>query len=94
MATTGTTLNGINWQEGTRTTGRISGFIQAGRPDESRSGPFIRDKYTAIRAKARLSRPKATAGRLQALGWNVQKSSPVRDCLASPVPADTALEIL
>lgn len=61
-------------------------------------GPFLglegpRPGFTAIRAKARVASPNATAEQLQALCRYVQKTSPVRDCLANPVPVETTLEI-
>lgn len=148
------------WRGGTRNSGLIRGFIQAGQPDASRSEDFVlegdeppvllgsnagpnavelllqalgfcyavgyaanaaaqgieltalefdvegdldvrpflglegpRPGFTAIRATARVSSPNATPEQLQALCRYVQKTSPVRDCLANPVPVETALEI-
>lgn len=61
-------------------------------------GPFLgldgpRAGFTAIRARARVSSPNATEEQLQALCRYVQQTSPVRDCLANPVPVETTLEV-
>lgn len=61
-------------------------------------GPFLgldgpRPGFTAIRARARVSSPNATREQLQDLCRYVQKTSPVRDCLANPIPVETSLEI-
>jgi uncharacterized OsmC-like protein len=55
------------------------------------AGP--RPGFTAIRAHARVSSPNATRDQLTALCQYVQDSSPVRDCLANPVPVKTTLDV-
>ena len=62
-------------------------------------GPFLglsgpRPGFTAIRARTRVSSPNATPEQLQDLCQYVQDTSPVRDCLANPIPVDTVLEVL
>lgn len=57
-----------------------------------RPGP--RPRFTAIRARARVSSPNATEEELKSLCQYVQDTSPVRDCLANPVPVETSLGIL
>ena len=62
-------------------------------------GPFLglkgpRPGFTAIRATARVSSANATPGQLQDLCRYVQDTSPVRDCLASPIPVETVLEVV
>lgn len=49
--------------------------------------------FTAIRAKAVVSSPNATAEQLSELCQYVQDTSPVRDCLANAVPVTTSLEV-
>jgi uncharacterized OsmC-like protein len=56
------------------------------------AGP--RPGFTAIRARARVSSPNATRDQLTALCRYVQDSSPVRDCLANPVPVETTLDVV
>jgi uncharacterized OsmC-like protein len=61
-------------------------------------GPFLgldgpRPGFTAIRARARVTSPNATTEQLQALCRYVQQTSPVKDCLANPIPVETSLEI-
>lgn len=61
--------------------------------------PFLglegtRPGFTAIRAKGRVSSPNATPERLQELCRYVQDTSPVRDCLANPIPVETTLEVV
>ena len=56
------------------------------------AGP--RPGFTAIRATARVSSPNASEEQLRDLCQYVQDSSPVRDCLANPVPVKTTLELL
>jgi uncharacterized OsmC-like protein len=56
------------------------------------AGP--RPGFTAIRATVRVSSPNASEEQLTDLCQYVQDSSPVRDCLANPVPVKTTLEIL
>lgn len=56
------------------------------------AGP--RPGFTAIRARARVSSPNATVEQLTSLCQYVQDSSPVRDCLANPVPVETTLEVV
>lgn len=62
------------------------------RPFLGLEGP--RPGFTAIRARARVSSPNATQEQLEALCQYVQDTSPVRDCLANPVPVETALEVV
>lgn len=62
------------------------------RPFLGLDGP--RPGFTNIRAKGRVSSPNATTEQLQELCQYVQDSSPVRDCLANPVPIETTLEVL
>jgi uncharacterized OsmC-like protein len=61
-------------------------------------GPFLglegpRPGFTAIRARALVSSPNATAEQLQELCRYVQDTSPVRDCLVNPIPLDTTVEV-
>lgn len=61
--------------------------------------PFLgmegaRPGFTTIRATARVSSPNATDAQLQELSQYVQDTSPVRDCLANPVPVETTLEVV
>lgn len=49
--------------------------------------------FTAIRAKARVSSTNATKEQLIELCQYVQDTSPVRDCLANPIPVTTTLEV-
>jgi len=49
--------------------------------------------FTEIRATGWVSSPNATKEQLVELCQYVQDTSPVRDCLASPVPVTTTLEI-
>jgi uncharacterized OsmC-like protein len=49
--------------------------------------------FTEIRAKGWVSSPNATKEQLVALCQYVQDTSPVRDCLANPIPVTTTLEI-
>jgi len=60
------------------------------RPFLGLDGP--RPGFTAIRARARVSSPNATAEQLEELCRYVQETSPVRDCLANPIPIDTTME--
>ncbi|RAX45893.1 OsmC family peroxiredoxin [Arthrobacter sp. AQ5-06] len=69
---------------------QVEGDLDA-RPFLGLDGP--RPGFTAIRATARVSSPNATPEQLQALCRYVQDTSPVRDCLANPVPVHTTLEI-
>ncbi|HEX7038499.1 MAG TPA: OsmC family protein [Trueperaceae bacterium] len=60
--------------------------------------PFLgltaaRPGFTAVRARARVSSPNATRRQLEELSRYVQETSPVRDCLANPVPVETAIEV-
>jgi uncharacterized OsmC-like protein len=61
------------------------------RPFLGLDGP--RAGFTAIRAKGTVSSPNASAEQLQELCQYVQDTSPVRDCLANPIPIHTTLEI-
>lgn len=61
--------------------------------------PFLglagaRPGFGEIRAQARVSSPNATPEELRALCQYVQDTSPVRDCLANPVPVKTSLHIV
>jgi uncharacterized OsmC-like protein len=49
--------------------------------------------FTEIRAKGWVSSPNATKEQLVELCQYVQDTSPVRDCLANPVPVTTTLEV-
>ena len=69
----------------------VEGDLDA-RPFLGLEGP--RPGFTAIRAQARVSSPNATPEQLQSLCRYVQDTSPVRDCLANPVPVETTLEIV
>ena len=62
------------------------------RPFLGLDGP--RPGFTAIRARARISSPSATAEQLQELCRYVQETSPVRDSLVNPVPVQTSLEVV
>ncbi|MBB4932966.1 putative OsmC-like protein [Lipingzhangella halophila] len=53
-----------------------------------------RPGLTGIRAKGRISSPNATPEQLAELCSYVQDTSPVRDCLANPVPVETTLEVV
>lgn len=53
-----------------------------------------RPGLTAIRARGTVSSPNATREQLQELCQYVQDTSPVRDCLANPVPVTTSLEVV
>ena len=50
--------------------------------------------FTAIRAKSWVRSPNATQAQLEELCQYVQDTSPVRDCLANPVPVTTDLVVL
>lgn len=62
------------------------------RPFLGLDGP--RPGFTAIRAKAIVSSPNATEEQLQDLCRYVQQTSPVRDCLANPIPVETTLDVV
>lgn len=49
--------------------------------------------FTQIRVTGRVSSPNASKEQLEDLCRYVQETSPVRDCLANPVPVTTTLEI-
>jgi uncharacterized OsmC-like protein len=49
--------------------------------------------FTAIRARGIVSSPNASTEQLQELCQYVQDTSPVRDCLANPIPVHTTLEV-
>lgn len=53
-----------------------------------------RPGFTAIRARATVSSPNASAEQLQELCSYVQETSPVRDCLVAPVPVETTLDVV
>jgi uncharacterized OsmC-like protein len=50
--------------------------------------------FTAIRAKSWVKSPNASAKELEELCQYVQDTSPVRDCLANPIPVTTDLVVL
>ncbi|KRT63453.1 MAG: redox protein, regulator of disulfide bond formation [Chloroflexi bacterium CSP1-4] len=50
--------------------------------------------FTAIRAKSWVKSPNATPAELEELCQYVQDTSPVRDCLANPIPVTTDLVVL
>ena len=50
--------------------------------------------FSAIRATSWVRSPNATAAQLEELCQYVQDTSPVRDCLANPVPITTDLVVL
>ena len=56
------------------------------------AGP--RAGFTAIRAKSWVKSPNATTEQLEELCQYVQNTSPVRDCLANPIPVTTDLVVL
>lgn len=62
------------------------------RPFLGLDGP--RPGFTEIRAKGTVSSPNATREQLVELCQYVQDTSPVRDCLANPVPVKTTLDIV
>lgn len=68
----------------------VEGDIDVG-PFLGLSGP--RPGFTAIRAKGRVKSPNATAEELEELCRYVQDTSPVRDCLANPIPVTTTLDV-
>jgi uncharacterized OsmC-like protein len=49
--------------------------------------------FSEIRVVGRVASPNATDEPLQDLCRYVQETSPVRDCLANPVPVQTSLQI-
>lgn len=53
-----------------------------------------RPGFTKVTAKGTVSSPNADAEQLQELCQYVQDTSPVRDCLANPVPVETTLEVV
>ncbi len=50
--------------------------------------------FTAIRAKSWVKSPNATTEQLEDLCQYVQDTSPVRDCLANPIPVTTDLVVI
>jgi uncharacterized OsmC-like protein len=50
--------------------------------------------FTEIRVKGRVASPNATEEELVELCQYVQDTSPVRDCLANPIPVKTTLEVV
>ncbi|MFV1961641.1 MAG: OsmC family protein [Acidimicrobiia bacterium] len=62
------------------------------RPFLGLEGP--RPGFTEIRAKGTVSSPNATEEQLVELCQYVQDTSPVRDCLAHPIPVKTTLEVV
>jgi uncharacterized OsmC-like protein len=61
------------------------------RPFLGLDGP--RPGFTAIRARGTVSSPNATTEQLTELCQYVQDTSPVRDCLANPIPITTTLAV-
>jgi uncharacterized OsmC-like protein len=61
------------------------------RPFLGLDGP--RPGFTEIRATGKVSSPNATEEQLVDLCQYVQDTSPVRDCLAQPIPIETTLEV-
>jgi uncharacterized OsmC-like protein len=62
------------------------------RPFLGLDGP--RPGFTRIRATGTVSSPNATREQLEELSQYVQDTSPVRDCLANPVPVETMLQVV
>lgn len=62
------------------------------RPFLGLEGP--RPGFTEIRARGTVSSPNATKEQLVELCQYVQDTSPVRDCLANPVPVKTSMDIV
>ncbi|MFQ5555628.1 MAG: OsmC family protein [Acidimicrobiia bacterium] len=62
------------------------------RPFLGLDGP--RAGFTEIRAKGTVSSPNATEEQLLDLNQYVQDTSPVRDCLAHPIPVHTTLGVV
>jgi len=56
--------------------------------------PGTRPGFTTIRATGRVASPNATPQQLEELCQYVQDTSPVRDCLANPIPVETTLEVV
>lgn len=54
----------------------------------------LRPGFSAIRARAWVRSPNATAEQLEELCQYVQDTSPVRDIIANPVPVETSLDVL
>jgi len=69
----------------------IEGDIDV-RPFLGLDGP--RPGFTRIRVTGRVASPNATREQLEALCHYVQDTSPVRDCLANPIPIETTFEIV
>lgn len=57
------------WRDGTRNTGRIFGFIQAGQPDETRTEPFVLEGDEPPVLLGNNAGPNAVELLLQALGF-------------------------
>lgn len=56
--------------------------------------PGTRPGFTEIRARGTVSSPNATRKQLEDLCRYVQDTSPVKDCLANPVPVKTTLKVV
>ncbi len=56
--------------------------------------PGSRAGFTEIRAKGTVSSPNANRAQLEELCQYVQDTSPVRDCLANPIPVKTTLQVV
>jgi uncharacterized OsmC-like protein len=56
--------------------------------------PGERAGFSAIRARARVSSPNASAEQLEELCSYVQRTSPVRDVIANATPVTTTLEVI
>lgn len=56
--------------------------------------PGERPGFTEIRVRGTVSSPNATPAQLQELCQYVQDTSPVKDCLANPIPVTTTLTVV
>ncbi len=56
--------------------------------------PGERPGFTGIRVEGIVSSPNATQAQLEELCQYVQDTSPVRDCLANPIPVTTNLTVV
>jgi uncharacterized OsmC-like protein len=62
------------------------------RPFLGLDGP--RPGFTTMRAAPHVASPNATREQLEALCQYVQDTSPVRNCLANPIPIETTPELV
>lgn len=81
------------WLGGTHNTGKIHGFTHAGAQNGSRSEGFVLHGNEPPVLLGSNAGPDAVELLLQTLCRYFQDTSPVRDCLANAVPAQTTLEI-